>query len=91
MPLWSLSEEKISELQNEKDKAKEKYQVLEAKTEKQMWKDDLNEFLEKYEALQVKEIGEMNKAYLKVAEKGRITSMCLVGEGTGVAIAPKIK
>jgi hypothetical protein len=56
-----------------------------------MWKDDLNEFLEKYEALQVKEIGEMNKAYLKVAEKGRITSMCLVGEGTGVAIAPKIK
>lgn len=45
MPIISLSEEKISELENHRDIKQSELDTLQSKTDKDLWKDDLNNIL----------------------------------------------
>lgn len=80
MPLWSLSEEKIEELNKECKKLESAYKELEATTEKELWKKDIASFRHDYEKRLKDEIREMNEEYLKVVKKSRVTPMDLEEE-----------
>ena len=67
MPLWSLSYEKIEEINKEKTDLERKIKTLESQTPKDLWKEDLDEFWEKYSKRLTAYIENENKEYLKVA------------------------
>lgn len=48
MYLFSLTSEKIKELNNEKDKKQQEYDEYNSITERELWKRELNEFIEMY-------------------------------------------
>lgn len=49
LPLFSLTEEKVEELQSKLDNKLKELGIIEITTEKEQWKSELNELLEKYE------------------------------------------
>lgn len=49
MALFSLTEEKIEELQKEYEEKKAEYEYYESKTEKEIWLEELEEFIEAYD------------------------------------------
>lgn len=53
MPLRSLTEKKISELEKQKANKKKEYKTLKKKTPKELWKDDIEEFKVKYTNSQI--------------------------------------
>ncbi len=49
MNLWSLSYEKVEELKKQKEEKDNEFNILEKKTIKKMWKEELDELLKAYE------------------------------------------
>ena len=46
MPMWNLTKEKKEQILKERDDKKQELKDLQAKTEKDLWKDDISKFLE---------------------------------------------
>ena len=49
MPIYSFTKDKIDELDSQMNDKQGEYDRLDKKTEKDLWNDDLNAFLEKYQ------------------------------------------
>jgi hypothetical protein len=62
---------------------------LERKDIKEMWTEDLNEFIEKYEEYLRLFIENENVEYTKVATKGRVRPMDLNAQGISKEMAAK--
>ena len=56
MPIRSLTKKKIIELNNQRDKKEKEYISLQKKTPRQLWVNDLDEFLKEYKKNNLKEI-----------------------------------
>ena len=59
MQFWSLSHERIEELSKEKSRIESELEALELKNIKEIWREDIDEFVSKYE--------DYLKSYRKVA------------------------
>ena len=56
MPIRSLTKKKIIELNNQRDKKEKEYISLQRKTPRQLWVNDLDEFLKEYKKNNLKVI-----------------------------------
>lgn len=77
MPLWTLSLEKIEEINNERVSLEKQIKTLDSKSAKDLWIEDLNIFTEKYQIYLENYIKNENSEYLKVAQKAKIKPMSL--------------
>jgi DNA topoisomerase-2 len=69
MPLWSLTHERVEQLKKEQADTEEQIRRLEAMEAKDMWAQDLDEFLEELKDWEETEVAAMH-ANLKVKAKG---------------------
>ena len=89
MQFWSLSHEKIEEIEKEKWWIETELDWLSKKDIKDMWIEDLDEFVLKYEENLKSFIDQENNEYTKVAIKGKIKPMNLQPLGVSKELAPK--
>ena len=66
MSIWSLSYEKIEEINKEKVNLEEQIRILESKSKIELWNDDLEIFTQKYNQQLSSFIDTENQEYLKV-------------------------
>ena len=70
MPIYNLSKEKLEELQKQRDEKLLEFETLEKKTPKQIWEEELDEFMEAYQKWWKKIMEEENEeVVLKVSKK----------------------
>eukprot|EP00730_Choanoeca_flexa_P005957 TRINITY_DN12057_c5_g1_i1.p1 TRINITY_DN12057_c5_g1~~TRINITY_DN12057_c5_g1_i1.p1 ORF type:complete len:1050 (+),score=467.07 TRINITY_DN12057_c5_g1_i1:440-3151(+) len=70
MKLWSLSEEKVLKLEAERDEAEAELADLLAKTPQDLWKADLEDFLQALDDKEAADLAEANVVYKKGKKRG---------------------
>merc|ERR1712129_330817 len=71
MAMWSLTQEKIDDLLKKKGEKHKELKQLKEKSPSMLWNDDLDEFLEKLQEVEDKEIADQAEAKPGKAAKGK--------------------
>ena len=83
MQIWSLTEEKIDELNKELEKSKKKYDEYVKTSVEEIWKKEINEFLEKYNKWLLDYESKNNKTDANKKSNGKNIKKIIKGRSTG--------
>lgn len=93
MPIWTLTKERVEQLETERNQTHTKLECLLAKTPKDLWRADLDEFMELWEARETNKTSQLSalrKASLTANTSGTKGKKSSNGAGKKAAVAASV-